>query len=119
MDFLERCGMEAKVLIIISSGDREKVWTGLLYARAALAGEWMGSAKIIIWGPSSEVIAKDIELQDWVREIINMGEKVYVCKACSDKYGVSGKLKKLGCEVEYVGPISSKFIKEGYTVFNW
>ena len=111
--------MEPKVLIIISSSDREKVWTGLLYARAAIAGEWMGSAKIIIWGPSSGVIAKDIELQDWVREIINMGEKVYVCKACSDKYGVSGKLKKLGCEVEYVGSISSKFIKEGYTVFNW
>ena len=91
----------------------------MLYARAAIAGEWMGSAKIIIWGPSSEVIAKDTELQDWVKEIIGMGEKVYVCKACSDKYAVSDKLKELGCKVEYVGPISSKFIKKGYTVFNW
>ena len=111
--------MEPRVLIVISSSDREKVWTGLLYARASIASDWMGYTKVILWGPSSEVVAKDAELQDAVREIIYMGEKVYVCKACSDKYSVSDKLIELGCDVEYVGPISSKFIKEGYVVFNW
>ena len=111
--------MEPKVLIIISSADREKIWTGLLYAQAAITSDWMGFVKIFLWGPSEKVVAKDIELQENINNIINLGEKVYACKACSDKYSVSDKLSKLGCDVEYVGSISSKFIKEGCVVFNW
>ena len=111
--------MEPKVLIIISSTDREVIWTALLYARSAIAGDWMGSTKVIIWGPSSKIIAEDIELQDDVRQIIYLGERVYVCKACSDKYRASDKLEGLGCDVVYVGEISSEFISEGYPIFNW
>jgi hypothetical protein len=111
--------MASKVLIVVSSADKEKIWTGLLYARSALTSDWMESAQLFLWGPSEEVIAKDAELQEDVKEIINLGEKVYACKACSDKYSVSDKLSELGCDVEYVGSISSKFIKEGYVVFNW
>jgi hypothetical protein len=111
--------MEPKVLIVISSGDREKVWTGLLYAQAAITSDWMASVKVMLWGPSEEVVARDAELQRSVENIISMGEKVYACKACSDKYAVSEKLSELGCNVEYVGSISSKFIREGYAVFNW
>ncbi len=54
-----------------------------------------------------------------VEEIINLGETIYVCKACADRYGISGELEKMGCRVEYVGPVSTKFIRQGYTVFNW
>jgi hypothetical protein len=111
--------MELKVLIVISSADREKIWTGLLYAQAAITSDWMNSAKVFLWGPSEEVVARNVEFQESVKEIINLGEKVYACKACSDKYSVSDKLSELGCDVEYVGSISSKFIKEGYVVFNW
>ncbi len=62
--------MEPKVLIIISSADREKIWTGLLYAQAAITSDWMGFVKIFLWGPSEEVIAKDIELQEDIKNII-------------------------------------------------
>ncbi len=37
----ERNNMEPKVLIVISSADREKIWTGLLYAQAAITSDWM------------------------------------------------------------------------------
>ena len=59
--------MPAKVLIVISSSDREVVWTALLYARAAIASAWMGAAKVILWGLSSRVVAGDAELRDNVR----------------------------------------------------
>ena len=111
--------MSPKVMAIISSSDREVIWTALLYARYAIISDWMGSIKVIIWGPSSRTIAGDDELQDNVREIIEKGEKVYVCKSCSDKYMVSDKLAELGCDIDYVGSISSKFIEDGYTIFNW
>lgn len=111
--------MEPKVLIVISSSDREKVWTGLLYAVSALSSDWMGSTKVIIWGPACQVVPQDRELKEFVKEIQLLGETVYVCRACSDKYSVSDKLSELGCQVEYVGPISSKFIGEGYPIFNW
>ncbi len=54
-----------------------------------------------------------------VEEIINLDETIYVYKACSDKYGASEELEKIGCRVEYVGPVSTEFIRQGYTVFNW
>jgi len=54
-----------------------------------------------------------------VEEIIRLGETVYVCKACSDKYGASEELEKMGCRIEYVGPVSTEFIRQGYTVFSW
>jgi hypothetical protein len=111
--------MPAKVLIVISSSDREVVWTALLYARAAIASDWMGAAKVILWGPSSRVVADDAELRGNVREVIALGERVYVCKACSDRYGATEALAELGCTVEYVGPVSSGFIEQGYAVFNW
>ncbi|RLB62929.1 MAG: hypothetical protein DRI90_07970 [Deltaproteobacteria bacterium] len=111
--------MAAKVMIVISSSDREVVWTALLYARASIASDWMGATRVFVWGPSSKTIAGDPELEENVREIRALGEQVYVCKACSDRYLVSDRLAALGCSVEYVGPVSSRFIEEGYSVFNW
>lgn len=111
--------MPAKVMIVISSSDREVVWTALLYARASIASDWMGATKVFLWGPSSRVVAEDAELRGNVQEVIALGERVYVCKACSDRYGATEALAGLGCTVEYVGPSSSSFIEQGYSVFNW
>ena len=110
---------KAGVMIVIASGEREKAWTGLLYAHWVVSSGCMDEARIFIWGPSSEIVARDAELKAMVEEIIRLGETVYVCKACSDKYGVSGELEKMGCRVEYVGPVSTEFIRQGYTVFSW
>ena len=110
---------EARVMIVIASGEREKAWTGLLYAHWAVRSGYMDAARVFLWGPAAELVIKDMELKAMVEEIINMGETIYVCKACSDKYGVSEELEKMGCRVEYVGPVSTKFIRQGYTVFNW
>jgi hypothetical protein len=110
---------EARVMIVIASGEREKAWTGLLYARWAVGSGYMDAARVFLWGPAAELVIKDGELKAMVNEIIDLGETIYVCKACSDKYGVSGELEKMGCRVEYVGPVSTEFIRQGYTVFNW
>ena len=110
---------EARVMIVISSGEREKAWTGLLYANWAAGSGYMDAAKIFLWGPAAELVTRDRELQAMVKEIINLGKTIYVCKACSDKYGISKELENMGCRVEYVGPVSTEFIRQGYTVFNW
>ncbi|MEA1927547.1 MAG: DsrE family protein [Candidatus Auribacterota bacterium] len=110
---------EARVMIVIASGEKEKAWTGLLYARWAVGSGYLDSTRIFLWGPAAELVIRDMELKAMAEEIINLGEIIYVCKACSDKYGVSGELEKIGCRVEYVGPVSTEFIRQGYTVFNW
>ena len=110
---------EARVMIVIASGEREKAWTGLLYARWAVESGYMDTARVFLWGPAAELVTRDLELQAMVEEIINLGQMIYVCKACSDKYGVSEKLEKIGCRVDYVGPVSTEFIRQGYTIFNW
>jgi len=110
---------EARVMIVIASGEREKAWTGLLYAQWAVGSGYLNSVRVFLWGPAEELVTRDMELKTMVEEIINLGETIYVCKACADRYGISGELEKMGCRVEYVGPVSTKFIRQGYTVFNW
>ncbi len=44
--------MHDKVLVVISTGDRDKAITGLMYATNALKYEWMSQVKVVIYGPS-------------------------------------------------------------------
>ena len=45
--------------------------------------------------------------------------RILACKACSDRYGISDKMFKLGFEVVHVGDITSLYIKSGYRIWNW
>ena len=41
---------------------------------------------------------------------------VKACKGCSDQYGISEDIEKLGIEVLYIGKELSDYIKEGRNV---
>jgi len=46
--------------------------------------------------------------------LINTGVEVIACKACSDNFGASEKLEKLGVEVKSVGTLVTEMLKEGW-----
>ena len=127
MVFGQQYGPEGsgKVVFIIQSSDPDLVFYGLLMAHRSIKNQWLDEVKIVFWGPSEKVIAElpdDSPQRKLVKEIMAMGGKsarIWCCKACSDKYGVTEKLEKLGFEVFHVGNTTSYLIKLGFRPWNW
>ncbi|MBW2093147.1 MAG: hypothetical protein JRI34_13620 [Deltaproteobacteria bacterium] len=105
--------MSSKVLMIIASGEAEKALTGLMYARNAMRFKWMDDVKVIFFGPSQRLLVENEQVSQAAQEIADQ-EISFVCKFISDQDGTSEKIEALGLKVEYVGPIISGFIKDGY-----
>ena len=111
--------MNDKLAVILVSGDAKGLEMGLMYARSAVKQGWMTDTLLYSFGPAEVTISTDPDLQDMVREIIAEGTIPVACKWCSDKYGVSDLLAKLGCSVDYVGSPISKAIQDGYVPMTW
>lgn len=105
--------MGSKVVVIVSTGEKEKAMTGLMYARNAKDRGWMEEVKVIFFGPSENLLVKDEDIQDMAMQI-GQNEKPIACKFLSDRDGISENIASLGVDVEYVGTIISDLIKEGY-----
>jgi hypothetical protein len=107
-----------KLLVIIASGDKEKVLTGLMYSKNAIKREWLPDVKVVYFGPSERLMVEDSEVRDAAIEVANLGES-FACKAISDREEISEKVDDMGIKVEYVGSIISDFIKDGYVPMVW
>lgn len=105
--------MEKKVLIIISTAEREKALTGLLYATNALKNNWLDDVKVILFGPFEKMVSEDKELQEVLSKLLPYQTPV-ACKFISDREEISGSLETLGIQLEYVGAMISDAIGEGY-----
>ncbi|MFX1576213.1 MAG: hypothetical protein ACFFCF_03465 [Promethearchaeota archaeon] len=110
--------MSAKIVVIIASSDRDVIQTALMYAKNTIKYGWLDDVKTIFFGPSEQLIAKDLILAKEVQELCAAGES-YACKFISDKEGTSEPLSKLGVQIEYVGTIIADLIKEGYVPLVW
>ncbi len=105
--------MESKVLIVLSTAEKAKALTGVLYATNALRHHWLGDVKLCFFGPFESLLAEDEEVQERVAQLV--GHQVPVaCKFIADNHGISDKLTALGVDVQYVGQIVSDYIKDGY-----
>ncbi len=105
--------MSSKILVIISTGEAEKAATGLMYARNAIRFKWMDEVEVIFFGPSERLLVEDEKIINAVKDFPEF-EKTLVCKFLSDRDGISEKIGEMGLNVDYVGPIISGFINEGY-----
>lgn len=106
--------MSSNVLIILSTGEKEKALTGLLYAVNAQKNKWLEDVKVIFFGPFEKLVCEDDEVVDAASQLLEYQTPV-ACKFLSDQDGVSDKLSELGFDVQYVGSMVSDYIKKGYT----
>lgn len=83
-----------------------------MYVYNAQKRAWYDQTLLIVWGPSSRLLAGDKELRTKVKDMINEGVKVQACKACADMYGVSPALSELGVEVKYMGEPLSRILQD-------
>ena len=85
-----------------------------MYTLNAKLRGWWKHVTLIVWGPSAKLLTEDSELQDRIREMRAAGVALLACKACSDGFGVSEGLEKLGVEVKYMGEPFTQILKDPY-----
>jgi hypothetical protein len=107
--------MATKLLVILSSGDREvALEVGLEYPLNAAKAKWMDEVKLIIFGPSEKIAAYDAEVRRKIDELRKAGIEVMACKWCADRMKITGILEEAGIKVVYVGPIISQLLRDGW-----
>jgi hypothetical protein len=90
-----------------------------MYTFNAKKQGWWDDVILIVWGPSEKLLSEDSELQEYVKKMKGTGVVVEACKACSDMYGVSEDLEKLGVDVKYMGVPLTSYIKGGGNVISF
>jgi len=107
--------MATRVFIVLASADRDvAMQTALEYPLRATKNKWVDEVKVIIFGPSEKLLAYDLEIQGRVRELQEAGVEVMACRPPADKMNVTKIIEGLGIKVEYVGPIITQMIKDGW-----
>ncbi len=109
-----------KLVVVWSSGDREiALKMVFMYTLNSKLNKWWDDITLIIWGPSSNLLGQDYELQEYISRIKRAGIVIEACKACTDMYGVSDKLKQLGVDVKYIGETFTAYIMEGRKIITF
>jgi len=101
-----------KLAVLWTSGDpfvAHKVC--FMYTHNAKKAGWWNEVQLIVWGPSSKLLAEDKDLQTAVKAMMADGVVVKACKACADSYGVLDDLTVLGIEVKYMGQPLTEMLK--------
>ncbi|MGL5015014.1 MAG: DsrE family protein [Bacteroidales bacterium] len=111
---------ENKLVIVWSSDDpmvAERV--ALMYPHAAQRNQWFDEITLVIWGPSANLIADNVKLQNKLEQMKRDGIIIKACLACANEYGVTEKLKELGYDVILMGVPLTTYLKEGYKVLTF
>ena len=109
----EESAIPNELVVLWTSGDREvALKMAFMYTLNSKLKSWWKEVTLVVWGPSSKLISVDTELQERLSVMKEAGVKMRACKACSDAYGVSADLERLGITVEYMGQPLTEFLKD-------
>lgn len=103
-----------KLLVVWTSGDIEVAEKMVfMYTMNAKLNGWWDEVTLLVWGPSSKLIATDTELQAELKPVQDAGVRVIACKSCAEKFGIVPEITALGVEVFYTGEFLTDWIKSG------
>ncbi|MDA8216557.1 MAG: DsrE family protein [Dehalococcoidales bacterium] len=109
-----------KLAVIWSARDREVALNMVfMYTKNSKLRGWWDQVRLIIWGPSAELLAQDEGLQTELAVMREAGVELQACKSCSDRYGVSEKLAELGVDVIYMGVPLTEYLKGDWAVLTF
>lgn len=81
------------------------------YLMNAKANGWWDEINLIIWGPSAKLTAEDEEIQAEIRMCLDSGMTVQACMVCTDSYGITKKIIRLGVNVRMMGESFTEYLK--------
>ena len=111
--------MNDKILVIIGTAERAKAHAGAMYAVNALKYEWLSDVKLYFFGPAEGLLLDDEDLQVMLHDFQELKGEPVACRFLAERDDQADSLKELGVQVEYVGPLISGLIKEGYVPMVW
>jgi len=104
-----------ELVVLWTSGDREVALKMVfMYTLNSKRFKWgWKNVTLVVWGPSSKLLAADTELQEYLSRIKEAGVvKLLACKKCADLYGVSDDLRRLGIDVKYMGKPLTDYLRD-------
>jgi hypothetical protein len=109
-----------KLAVVWTSGDADVAHRMcLMYTHAAKNAKWFDDVTLIVWGPSSRLLAGDKDLQAKVKSMMESGVKLQACVVCADMYGVADDLRAMGIEVKGMGKPLSDLLKSDWKVLTF
>lgn len=94
----------SKLTILWTTTERDTIFKMIsMYAINSKRRGWWSDIDIIIWGGSAKVVGEDTQVQTEVLEMLNSGINVMACLSCTDSFGVTDTIRRLGVKVEYMG----------------
>lgn len=113
-DAIDRLG------VMWTSGDPEVAHrVCLMYTHAAKRNGWADDVTLIVWGPSSRLLAADKDIQAKVKQMMEDGVRVQACIACANSYGIADDIRELGIEVKPMGKPLSDMLNSDYKMVNF
>jgi hypothetical protein len=103
-----------KVLVILSSAEKEKAIAGLMYAKSAHENRWVDDIRVVLFGPIERILANDEELKELSSTVFKITAHPVACTTFADEPATADALKALGCEVDQVGGIISEYLRNGF-----
>ena len=102
-----------KLAILWTSENKETALNMvLMYTLKSNINKWWKTCSLITWGPSNQLVCKDPEVQEQIHLIMDAGVKVYACKRCAERSGLSDQLESLGIEVKLMGEPLTEFLQD-------
>ena len=105
--------MASKVMVIVSTAEKQKALTGIMYAINAQKNKWLDDIKVIFFGPFENLMCEDEDVAQAASRLMDYQTPI-ACKFLSDRDGISNKLEEMGVDVDYVGSLISGYIDEDY-----
>ena len=106
--------MGGKCLIIVSSDNKDKVGTALMFAYNAARYKWLDDVKVVFFGPSEDLLAEgDGDVLRWLDALREVGIGFTACKRYAEDKDILEKVS-LRSPLEYVGSKIAGLVSEGY-----
>jgi hypothetical protein len=103
-----------KVLIIVSSGDKNVVSTAMVFGTISFEAKLYSDLKVFFFGPSEKLIAEDKELQANLTKLIKDGITPVACVNVSNAFDITPKLTTLGLNTIPVGKAIADLVNDDY-----
>lgn len=104
---------KTKLLIVWTNGDKEVAMKlPLLYGSVILERGYWEEAHLMIWGPSIKLAATDSEIQSRLKQMRESGVTMSACIVCTDDYGMTQDLKRLGIDTIHTGEMLTECLKD-------
>ncbi len=103
-----------KVLVIISSGDKNVISTAVTFGIVSFEAKLYDDLKVFFFGPSEKVITEDKDLQSSLSKLIKDGITPVACVNLGNAFDITPKLTTLGFNVIPVGKAIADLVNQDY-----